>query len=190
MKKILFIFIVFLSHNFAYAEMSDPKTIIDDKYREIEKITSSTKNRKELEIKISKVMDSFVDYDELSHQTLIKYWDELKEKQKKEFIKEFKSLIHTTYVRRFKPNTTIKITYNADTEFKGDKAMVKTTVHSGKGEVNIDYIFHKNTQWRAYDVIIDGVSMMKNYRREFHKIMKKEGFSVLISNIKKKVSKK
>jgi len=142
--------------------------------------------------KIKVIMETFIDYAEFSRLTLSKHWDKLNEKQRKEFVEEFRKLIQRTYVKRFNPDKKFEILYHGETEFKEDKAKVKTTIKSGKSEADVDYLFRKPpkvSSWWAYDVIIDDVSMMKNYRKEFFSIMEKEGFNALIAKIKKKSSK-
>lgn len=167
----------------------DPAVLVRLKYRAIKEITSTSSNREVMETRIRHVMDSFVDYRELSRRAMGSWWKGLERRQRREFVSEFKKMIQRSYVRRFNPDRHFEVEFTKQTQFgkNGATAFVYTVVRSGKSEARVDYAFvRKSGRWLAYDVIIDEVSMMKNYRRQFHKIMSKEGYEGLISRIKGK----
>jgi len=74
---------------------------------------------------------------------------------------------------------------------KGDFAEVQTKVITKKLEIPLDYRLLKNSStWRVYDVVIDGVSLVKNFRGQFGRIMKANGFSGLLQKLRSKTEKK
>lgn len=166
----------------------DPLSLIQAKYAEIQEVVAKNPDREAMRAGIRKVMDTFVDYTELGRRTLIDRWDSLSAKQREEFVMEFKKMIQRTYVKRFNPEKKVEIIYHGKPKPTDDgSVMIETTVRSGRSEAKVDYLFHKKGgRWWAYDVIIDGVSMVKNYRKQFHDIIKREGFPGLMERIKKK----
>ena len=135
-------------------------------------------------------MDTFVDYHELGRRTLSDQWDKLKKKEQDEFVGEFKKMIQRTYVKRFNPEKEVRIDYDGDALVaSAGTATVQSVVHSGRSEARVDYRFHKRgSDWWAFDVIIDDVSMVQNYRKQFHDIMTRDGYAGLMERIRKKNS--
>ena len=66
--------------------------------------------------------------------------------------------------------------------------MVKTQIVRKDGVVDVDYkMFKENGQWLVYDFVIEGVSLIRNYRSQFSKIISTESYPVLVSKLRKKV---
>jgi phospholipid transport system substrate-binding protein len=69
-------------------------------------------------------------------------------------------------------------------------AEVRTKVLSGKTEIPLDYrLINKGDDWRVYDVVIDGVSLVRNYREQFAKILKASSYADLVEQLRKKSDK-
>lgn len=170
------------------AAPKDPVDLVRTKYAKIQKVVDRSPEKKAMRKGIRKVMDTFVDFDELGKRTLKGHWEGLKRKQRKEFVAGFKQMIQRTYVKRFNPNRKVRIDYGDKTEMREDgTATVFTVVRSGKSEAKVDYRFHrKGRSWKAFDVVIDDISQVKNYRKQFHTIMKRDGFDGLMVKIRKK----
>lgn len=168
-----------------------PIELIQAKYGEIQQVVSANPEKEPMQAGIRAIMDTFVDYRELGRRALDRQWDKLNDKQRNEFVEEFKKMIQRTYVKRFNPNKKVEIEYHGDPEKQRDGTwLVKTTVRSGRSEARVDYLFlQRDKRWWAFDVIIDGVSMVKNYRKQFSEIMKREGFDGLMERIRKKNAK-
>lgn len=189
MKKSLII-LVFLQRTL-FAQTSDPSELVLQKYQEIKELVKKYPEKEDFHKAIRDIMDTFVEYRELSKRTLSDEWDKLKKKQQDEFVNEFKKMIQRTYVKRFDPNKEVEVLKREDTKIEQDGTVtVFSTIKSGKSEVKVDYRFlKKGGQWWAFDVIIDDVSMVQKYRKQFHDIMSKEGFEGLMQRIKKKNAK-
>lgn len=173
------------------AAPADPDTLIQAKYAEIEDVVARNPDRDSMRAGIRRVMDTFVDYRELGRRTLAGQWDRLDERRRAEFVDEFKKMIQRTYVKRFNPDKKVEIEYHGKPERQEDgSVLVATTVRSGRSEARVDYLFHQRTKrWWAFDVIIDDVSMVKNYRKQFHDILQREGFDGLMERIRRKNAK-
>lgn len=188
LKSTLFLLAVMFYPLCAVAQEDEILALIKQKYAEIQDVVAKNPERKGMEEGIKKVMDSFVDYTELGRRTLAQNWEKIDKKKQEEFVSEFKKMIQRTYVRRFDPNRKVQIEYQGGAKKQKDGSfLLKSTVRSGRSEVKVDYLFvKKGGRYWAFDVIIDDVSMVKNYRKQFHKIWEKEGFEGLMTKMKRK----
>lgn len=172
----------------------DPLALVKAKYDEIQAVVKKYPEKAAMQKGIKDVMETFVDYKELGKRTLMPHWDKLKRAEQDDFVKEFKQMIQRTYVKRFDPDKEVRIEYKGDAVMAGDgTATVDSVVHSGRSEARVVYRFHKaGGKWMAFDVAIDDVSMVQNYRKQFHDIMTKNapnGYPELMKKIRNKNAK-
>lgn len=165
-----------------------PVSLLKTKYAEMKAMIKKYPDQDIMRGHLRQVMETFIDYRELSRLTLPGTWKKLKKKQQKAFVDQFKQMIQRTYVNKFNANRKFSITYNGKVKYKKDgKAFVSTTIHSGKSEADVDYSFQKeHGKWWAFDVIIDEISMMKKYRNQFVRIVRRDGFDALFTKIRKR----
>jgi phospholipid transport system substrate-binding protein len=171
----------------------DAKTLVDQKYDEIQKIVSSDKTDAGVRIKVTGVLESMTDFSEFGRLTIKKHWEGLTTAQKTLFVHRYRQLIHESYVKHFKANRELKVTHRNPPLKRKGKVLVQTNVTSGETTAEVDYKLHRATTdgpWRAYDIVIDEVSLMLSYRKQFGKIMRTEGFDVLVKKIEDKVAAK
>jgi len=172
----------------APAAAPDPVAMIKAQYAQIDTIITTDKTDAGVRSKVVAVLESFTDFREFSRMTLKKHWNELSEKQRALFTDKYRQLLHKSYVRHFKANQELTLGFRGEPRIVKTKAMVMTTVKSGKTESDVDYKLHLiDGHYRAYDIVIDEVSLMRNYRKQFGKIMKRDGFDTLIEKIQKKI---
>jgi phospholipid transport system substrate-binding protein len=117
-------------------------------------------------------------------------WKNFTPEQRKEFTEVFTDLLKNTYIDKIQSefqNETIQ--FLTEEKVSDDKALVKTKViRNGKIEIPMDYSMrHRDGAWKVYDVAIEGVSMVKNYRTQFKDILAKESPAQLITRLKDKV---
>jgi phospholipid transport system substrate-binding protein len=118
-------------------------------------------------------------------------WRSLNEAERTHFTELFRGLLKKSYVATIDGYADEQISYRKEI-IKGDKAEVRTMVisESRKIEIPLNYKLQiKDGRWLVYDVIIENVSLVRNYRSQFGSIMKKRGFSELIVQMEKKVAK-
>lgn len=193
-KKILFVFMVYTSlcslPPFAYAsEISDgiKKTI--DAVIEVVTDEELKKDAKKAERRalLREIISNKFNYSEMSRRSLSKYWKERTPEEKKEFIELFGKLLENSYSKKIESYTDEKIIYKEE-KVKGNKAFVKTIVSQGSDQIPVDYkLIKSNDDWMVYDFIIEGVSMIKNYRAQFKRIIYKSSYQELVKKLKKKV---
>ena len=163
---------------------ADATALIEARYKDIDQIIASGEPVEATREKIITLMERFVDYKELSRRTLKTHWQGLDKQRQAEFIALFKQLIQRSYARRFEPDKRLKTTFNGPAEVRHAKktgkamAKVQTSVSSGKITADVEYrthVPHEAETWWVYDIIIDDVSLMRNYRNQFHKIITRDG---------------
>lgn len=166
-----------------------PKDLIDSKYTEIQEVIKTDKTDEGVRTKITAILESFTDFKTFSRMTLKKDWKALTEEQRTRFTDRYRQLLHKSYVKHFKAGQQLDVSFRGEPKVIGDKAMVLTNVKSGETTAEVDYKLHKvGEKHMAYDIVIDEVSLMRNYRKQFSRILKRDGFDVLMTKIEKKLA--
>lgn len=139
--------------------------------------------------RLETVVAARFDYPEMSRRSLGAQWNQLSDKEKKEFVELFRTLLTNTYADRVETYSGEGVQYlNERTE--KEYAEVRTKVLSGKTEIPMDYrLLNKSNDWHVYDVVVDGVSLVNNYRGQFTKILHSSSYSDLVDQLRKKSNK-
>ena len=116
-------------------------------------------------------------------------WIDLSDAERSKFTALFRDLLKRSYVATIDGYADEEISYVKEI-IKGEKAEVKTLVISGsRGGIPLNYKLKvEEGRWLVYDVIIENVSLVRNYRSQFGPIMKKRGFAGLIALMEKKIA--
>ncbi|HXX73629.1 MAG TPA: ABC transporter substrate-binding protein [Nitrospiraceae bacterium] len=183
------LFLAGLSFDMAYAgpPTDAMKGTIDEVLRilrdkELKQPAKADERRQLLE----KVVGDRFDYQEMSRRALGAQWNTLSDKDKQEFVGLFKSLLVSSYADKIETYSGEGVLYiNERTE--KDYAEVRTKVQTGKTDIPLDYrLLNKSGDWRVYDVVVDGVSLVNNYRGQFTKILRSSGYPDLVEQLRKK----
>jgi phospholipid transport system substrate-binding protein len=134
---------------------------------------------------IRKIANQIFDFEETAKRALGPHWAARTPAERKEFVAIFTDLLERSYVSRIEQYGGEKVTYAGD-QVTGDQAVVKTRIVSKTGtDVPVEYRMHKMSEgWRVYDVHIEGVSLVANYRTQFNKIVQTESYQALIERLK------
>ena len=137
------------------------------------------------------VIREIFDFTELSKRALARNWRLFSAEEKREFTEVFAELLGNTYVDKIQSEfQNEKVVYLGQEKIKKARARVKTKIIRENVAIPIDYnLVLKNGQWKVYDVYVEGVSLVKNYRTQFNKILFKKTPGQLIQRLKKKVEK-
>jgi phospholipid transport system substrate-binding protein len=140
---------------------------------------------------IGNIIGEVFDYTELSKRTLGREWKKMKPDQQKEFIELFKELLQGVYADRLLAYTDEKIVFDKEIELKKGRAEVQSNIVLSDGtKVPIFYrLTNKSGQWKTYDLIIEGVSLVKNYRSQFKEIISKDSPEKLLEIMRNKAKK-
>ena len=135
---------------------------------------------------LEKVVGDRFSYEEMSKRTLAAHWQKLNEKERAEFVDLFRKLLTNSYADKVEGYSGEQIHYINERN-EGDYAEVRTKAASGKTEIPLDYrLLNKGGDWRVYDVVVDGVSLVNNYRGQFAKIIRTSGYDDLVRQLRDK----
>ena len=166
------------------------KTTIDEVLRIVrEKELKQPEKAEERRHLLEKVVAARFDYAEMSRRALGAPWNQLTDQQKQEFVGLFRTLLTNSYADKIETYSGEGVQYlNERTE--KEYAEVRTKVLSGKTEIPLDYrLINRADDWRVYDVVVDGVSLVNNYRGQFTKILRASSYSDLVDQLRKKSDK-
>ncbi|MGD9173991.1 MAG: ABC transporter substrate-binding protein [Desulfobacterales bacterium] len=137
---------------------------------------------------VRKIINEVFDYKELSQRTLGREWKKFKPEQQTEFIDLFSKLLENVYADRILAYTHEKIEFGKETELKKGRVEVESYIITmDNKKVPLFYrMSNKTGQWRVYDVVIEGVSMIKNYRGQFRQILQKKKPEDLLQTLREK----
>jgi phospholipid transport system substrate-binding protein len=141
----------------------------------------------ERRLAVRKIADDIFDFSEIARRALARHWQPLTDKQRAEFVSLFSDLLERSYMSKIELYGGEKIQYIGE-RMDGDTATVATRIATKNGtEVPIDYrLLKKGDRWLVYDVNIEGVSLVSNYRTQFNKIIQTASFTDLIQKLKTK----
>jgi phospholipid transport system substrate-binding protein len=129
-------------------------------------------NKEAKERKIESIADQMFDYIALSRLTLGRSWREFNKEQQKEFISLYRDILEKAYMDKILSYTDEKVLFDKEMMLSEKKAEVQTRIITKSAEIPINYrVYLKDGQWRVYDVIIEGISLIKNYRTQFREIL-------------------
>ena len=123
------------------------------------------------------------DYGEMSKRTLASHWSRLTDDERTQFVGVFKGFLSDRYAGKIEGYSGEKVQYLGE-RLEGQYAEVRTKLVSSKVEYPLDYrLINKGGRWHAYDIVADGVSLVRNYRSQFDKILKTGSYEELISRL-------
>ncbi|RPH78102.1 MAG: ABC transporter substrate-binding protein, partial [Candidatus Rokuibacteriota bacterium] len=134
---------------------------------------------------VRKVAEDIFDYPETARRALGPHWSARTPEEQREFVAIFADLLDHAYLSKIDVYQGEKVQYTGET-VDGDQATVKTTLVIPKGtSIPIDYRMHRvNDRWRVYDVVIEGVSLVANYRTQFNRIVRSESYQALVQKLR------
>jgi phospholipid transport system substrate-binding protein len=136
---------------------------------------------------VRQIANEIFDFGEIARRSLGRYWQPLSEAQRTEFVGLFGDLLERSYISKIELYGGEKIVYSGE-RMDGDLAIVSTRIITKNGtEVPIDYrLFRRGDNWKVYDVNIEGISLVSNYRTQFNKIIQSSGYNTLVDRMKAK----
>jgi phospholipid transport system substrate-binding protein len=148
-----------------------------------EHAADSQKRREE----IRKIVDNYFDFDEMAKRSLGPQWNKQAPAKQQEFVQAFSKFLFNVYIDKIEKYTDEKITYK-EKEIQGDFALVDALVVGNQsGQIPLTYHLHlKDGNWKAYDVVIEGVGLVENYRSQFDSILSKGSFEDLLKQLREK----
>ena len=143
---------------------------------------------RERRIIVRRIADDIFDFNETAKRSLARHWLQRTAAERKEFVDLFASLLERSYISKIELYNGERIAYSGES-VDGDQATVRTKIITKQGtEIPIDYKMLRaaNDRWLVYDVVIEGVSLIANYRSQFNKIIQTSSYQELVKNMKTK----
>ena len=138
---------------------------------------------------IRKTVDELCDWQEMSRRSLGRYWAQRSEQEKKDFVLLFGQLLERTYIDKVEGYSGEKVYYTGE-RTEGDYAEVNVKIMTKQNtEIPVVYkLRSKDGKWWVYDIIIEGVSLVNNYRTQFNAILARSSYDGLVKKLKEKVA--
>jgi len=137
--------------------------------------------------KLRQVIGLRFNYKQMVMRSLAKNYKARSDKEREEFTMLFKKLLENSYASKIENYQDETINYVSE-QVKGKYALVKTQIVRKDGTIDVDYKMIKdNGQWLVYDFVIEGVSLIRNYKSQFTKIISTESYAALVSKLNKKI---
>lgn len=155
-----------------YKILSDP---------ELEGATKGDRRRTAIVIAAREIFD----YGEMAKRSLGQHWEQRTLAERGEFVRLFTELIQRSYISKVDQRGAEKMIMQGE-KVDGDYAVVRTTLPLGPGrEMPIDYKMHNtDDRWQVYDLSIDGISLVANYRAQFNKVIRTSSYEALVAKFK------
>ena len=139
--------------------------------------------------RLSALVDDFFDPEELSRRSLGQYWRLFSPAEQAEFQALFLSLIKQVYLRKSIAYNNEQVTFDKEIMKSDSQAEVFTTIVAPSARTSVIYSLKKiGTSWRVYDVVVENVSFVKNYRSQFQGILQNNPPAHLISILREKTN--
>lgn len=152
------------------------------------------------EKKLRAIAESHFDFEEMSRSAVGYHWRDFTPVQKSEFVPLFTNFIEDAYLSRIETYSVEKINqqiqssaiqFNKETSDRPDYAEVYSTVvlKDRKDPIAVNYLMRRDgNEWRIYDISIDAISVIANYRNQFNRVLNNDGYDKLVSIIRQKTA--
>jgi len=141
--------------------------------------------------KIRAIINTVFNYTELSRRTLGRDWKKFSGEQQEEFKQLFGRLLESSYADRVLAYTSQEIEFGKEIELRKNKVEVESAIITTDNK-NIPIHYRMvliSDKWQVYDVVIEGISLVQNYRSQFREILSKDSPEVLLEKLRNKVQK-
>jgi len=136
---------------------------------------------------VRRTIDGRFDWEELARRSLAQYWAQRTPDEKEEFIQLYRELLARTYLNKVQDYSGETVRYEGE-NIESDYATVKVRILTAKNtEISVDYrVMKRRSNWLVYDISIEGVSLVNNYRSQFNSILQKSTYEELVKKLKEK----
>lgn len=145
---------------------------------------------KERRASIRQTIAKRFDFEEMAKRSLSTYWKDRSPAEQKEFVTLYADLLENTYIRKIERYENETVVYY-DERLDGDYAVVRTKiVDKNRLSIPVEYrILRKKDRWEVYDIIVEGISLVNNYRTQFTQIIRSNSYDALVKRLREKANK-
>ena len=191
-KAVAAVFIVFITCLATTTFAEEPLKIIETRVGRIVAILGDKSLPEDVKVKkLEKAADDTFDYVYLSKMTLGRYWLKLDDSQRTEFVDLYRQLLEKNYMGQLLKYTDEKVVFDRQTMLSDTKAEVDSNVVSSDKKIPITYrLIRRDGDWKVYDLVIEGISLVSNYRTQFNDILSQQTPAEMLAILSKKVTDK
>ena len=170
----------------------EPLKIIETRVDRIVKILGDKGLEEDVKVKkLEMAADETFDYGYLSRMTLGRNWLKLDDGQRSEFVDLYRQLLEKNYMGQLLAYTDEKVVFDRQTMLSDTKAEVDSNVVSSDKKIPITYrLIRRDGDWKVYDLVIEGISLVSNYRTQFNDILSRQTPAEMLAILRKKVTDK
>jgi phospholipid transport system substrate-binding protein len=138
--------------------------------------------------RLRQIVASSFDFTEMAKSALGYHWRKLTPEQQQEFTNTFVAFIEDSYLSKINDYSGQQVVFKGSSTDGPDYAQVNTDIVSpNKDPIHVNYrLINKKGEWKIYDVTVDAISIIANYRNQFNRVMNNQGFNALITDLKNK----
>jgi len=150
--------------------------------------TGKREPMRERRASLRRIADDIFDWEETAKRSLGTHWQQRTPAEREEFVRFFADLLERSYMSKIALYDGERIGYVGDT-IEGDQAIVRTKLvnrHGNEMGVNYRMLRRDGERWKVYDVEIEGVSLIANYRTQFNNILRRSSYPEVMRALKAK----
>jgi len=194
MKKYIFVLsVLIVLISAAYAAAGEPTAAVEASVNRVLDVLKDPKlkgpDAKNIKTeKLRVIYKSMFDEMEFSRRTLTRNWKNFTPAERREFVDLFEQVLEKSYLDKILDYSDEKIVFYKETMIDKDKAEVQSKIITSSNEIPIDYrIILKDGKWKVYDLVVENVSLVQNYRTQFNEILADGTPEDLLKILRKKV---
>jgi len=176
----------FLAPAWADDPMSVVRTTVDQSLSVLRDNQTPLAQRQD---KLRQIVSATFDFTEMAKSALGYHWKQISPDQQQEFTTAFVAFIEDSYLSKINDYRGQQVTFLRVTSDGPQYAQVNTDIvqPGGKDPIHVDYrLIQEGNTWKIYDVTVDAISIIANYRNQFNRVMNNQGYATLISDLKSK----
>jgi phospholipid transport system substrate-binding protein len=175
----------FLTRAWADDPMSVVKTTVNQALEVLRDKSTPLAQRQD---KLRQIVAATFDFSEMAKSALGYHWKEITPAQQQEFTNAFIAFIEDSYLSKINDYSGQQVNFLRASNEGAQYAQVNTDIVQPKGEaIHVNYrLLQENATWKIYDVTVDAISIIANYRNQFNRVMNNKGYDTLISDLKSK----
>jgi phospholipid transport system substrate-binding protein len=182
--------LVLLIFSFNVYASTPMKTVETDVAKVLEILRDAGASKDAKVKKIETIADHMFDWEALGKRTLGRGWKKFSGEQQKEFVGLFRNIMKDAWVDRILAYKDEKVEFDKENMLSAKKAEVQSKVITKSAEIPINYrMYKKGDQWKVYDMVIEGISLIQNYRTQFRSILAKGTPEDLLKTMREKEAK-
>jgi phospholipid transport system substrate-binding protein len=162
---------------------------IVDKVKKVVTEEGGSLSPEKLDDRLLTIIKPAFDFNEMSRRSLGANWNKANKEEKDEFIELFSELLAKNYLKQIRDNAKDSEFTIISTSEEGIRSLVQSKIKTPKEEIKIDYrLYNKKGDWKVYDVVIENIGLVSNYRSEFSGIVRRDGMQGLIKQLRSKIN--